>query len=179
MRLFIAIEIPDKVKDYLAKIQEKIGSNDTKMRFVHKKGMHLTLKFFGEIQPKMMKEVKKELNNVNFDSFSLKLDSLGVFSSEKYIRVVWVGLKPEDRILQLQNGIDSLLNKWFKKEKDFKTHLTLARVKFVKDKEKFMQMLKEIKIENKKFEVNSFKLVKSTLRKEGAVYEDLGVFGNV
>ena len=63
----------------------------------------------------------------------------------------------------------------FKKEKDFKAHITLARVKHPKDKKYFLEQIRKIKVENKKIEVKEFKLVKSTLTGKAPVYEDLGI----
>ena len=79
-------------------------------------------------------------------------------------------------IYELQQKIDSRLADLFPKDDRFKPHITLARVKFIKDKVKFIRELKQIKIEKKEFSVSNFKLMKSTLTPEGPVYEDLAVF---
>jgi 2'-5' RNA ligase len=176
MRLFIAIEIPEDVKDYLARIQEKICNDTNKIGYVNKNQIHLTLKFLGEVQPDKAEKIKNILKKIKFGKFSVYLDSIGVFPSESYIRVVWVGLKPEKQILELQKDIDEKLKGLFKKEKAFKAHVTLARVKYIEDKERFIIKLKNIEIENKNVEMNNFKLMKSTLTPEGPVYEDLEVF---
>jgi len=137
MRLFIAIEIPEDIKDYIAKIQESIDNTTNKIRFVNKNQIHLTLKFLGEVQPNNLENVKTSLKKIIFNPFSAHLDKIGVFPNENYIRVVWIGLNPEEPILELQNNIDKNLMELFKKEKDFKPHLTLARVKYIENKENF------------------------------------------
>ena len=177
MRLFIAIKIPEDIKEYLAKIQENIEINSNKIRFVKKEQIHLTLKFLGEVQPNIAEEIKNNLKKITFSPFSANLDKIGVFPSESYIRVIWVGLKPEEPILELQKSIDDNLKKLFKKEKNFKGHITLARIKFIEDKKKFIDKLKKIKIKDKKIDINNFKLIKSTLTPQGPVYEELEVFG--
>ena len=177
MRLFIAIEIPEDAKEYITKIQENIDNTTNKIRFVDKNQIHLTLKFLGEVQPNITEEINGNLKKIAFKPFSVVLNSVGVFPSESYIRVIWIGFKPEDPILKLQNNIDENLKRLFKKEKNFKPHLTLARVKYIENKEDFIDKLKKIKIENKRIDVNDFKLVKSTLTPEGPIYEDLEVFG--
>ena len=100
MRLFIAIEVPEDVKGYLSAVQEKI-SNDVanKIRPVNKNQIHLTLKFLGEVQQDKAEKIKNELKKIAFSPFSVCLDKIGVFPSESYIRVVWVGLKPEKPVL--------------------------------------------------------------------------------
>jgi|TARA_Y100000310_G_scaffold80298_1_gene76952 2'-5' RNA ligase len=178
MRLFIAIKITEDIKEYLAKIQEKLdGNTANKIKCVNKDQIHLTLKFLGEVQPDKVEEIKNNIKKIIFVPFSAYLDKIGVFPSENYIRVVWVGLKPEEPILEIQKGIDENLKKLFKKEKSFKSHLTLARVKFIDDKKKFVDKLRNIKIENKKMDISCFKLIKSTLTPQGPIYEDLEVFG--
>ena len=177
MRLFIAIEIPEEIKEHIADIQERIIGNENKIKLVNKNQIHLTLKFLGEVQPDKIETIKDSLKKISFKPFSIYLDKIGVFPNENYIRVVWVGLKPEELILELQKNIDEKLKNLFKKEKIFKSHLTLARVKFIENKKEFVEKLKNIKIENIKIDINNFKLVKSALTPKGPIYEDLEVFG--
>ena len=172
MRVFIAIEVPEDVKNYLEKMQQQLPKG--KLRLV--KSFHLTLKFLGEITPDKVERIKQLLGNVKFEKFAAETSSMGIFPSENYIRVIWIGLEPEELILQLQRQVENALADEFKKERGFKTHLTLARVKYVDDKKEFAQELKKIKTERVKFIVESFKLKKSTLTGEGPVYEDLAVF---
>ena len=179
MRLFVAIELPEEIKEYLADIQSKIKENLSKedeLRFVSKDQMHLTLKFLGEVQPDKVEKINQLLGEASFKPFSPSLGGLGVFPNEEYIRVVWLGLSSEDKIISLQGEIDDKLKKLFPKERDFKPHLTLARVKSIKGPGIFINNLKTVKIENKLINLDSFKLVKSTLTQNGPIYEELQSF---
>ena len=120
------------------------------------KSFHLTLKFLGEVRPDDTDKIKDILKNIKFEKFVVSLDSIGVFPTENYIRVVWVGLKPEDKVLDLQKNIDESFRELFKKEKDFKAHITLARVKFPEDKKSFIEQLRGIEVESKKIEIKDF-----------------------
>ena len=74
MRLFIAIELPDDIKECLSAIQKKmIGqlSHEDKIMPVKKERMHLTLKFLGEVQPNNIKEIKDTLKEIKLTPFSL------------------------------------------------------------------------------------------------------------
>ena len=176
MRLFIAIGLPDDIKEYLSTIQEKmIGqlSHEDKIIQVKKEHIHLTLKFLGEVQPNNIKEIKDALKEIKLAPFSIELGIIGVFPSEDNIRVIWVGLKPEDKIMELQKNIDESLKTLFKKEKSFKAHITLARVNYIKGKAAFISKLKGIKVDNKEICISSFKLIKSTLTPKGSVYEGI------
>ena len=172
MRLFIAIDF-NELGGYFVELQQSLPEN---ARLSLVKSFHLTLKFLGEVQPNKTDEVIKILKTIKFESFFVYLDSVGIFPTENYIRVVWIGLQPEDKVLELQKQIDESLRLFFKKEKDFKAHITLARVKYPEDKKGFVEHLKKIKVENKKIEVKDFMLVKSTLTPKGPIYEDLAVF---
>lgn len=174
MRLFIAIDF-DELKDYFFYLQSLLPQN-AKLSLT--KTFHLTLKFLGEVQPDKTEKIAEILKNIKFEAFSVFLDSIGIFPTENYIRVIWVGLKPEDKILELQGKIDESLKLLFKKEKEFKSHITLARVKYPEDKKAFVEQLKKIKVESKKIEIKDFRLVKSTLNPKGAVYEELGIFNS-
>jgi len=175
MRLFIAIDC-NGLRDYFLGLQRQFPKN---ARLSLVKSFHLTLKFLGEVQPNKAEEIVDILKKVRFSPFSVHLDSVGIFPTENYIRVVWVGLKPEGKIMELQKQIDSSLDKLFKKEKDFKAHITLARVKNPEDKKSFVEQVKKIKVENKIIDVKDFRLVKSTLASSGPVYDDVEVFSFV
>jgi len=174
MRLFIAIDF-NELKEYLSGLQSKIDKSLAKLKEVTT--FHLTFKFLGEVPEDKVELIKEKLKEIQFKPFSLTLDKIGVFPSESYIKVIWIGVTPHDQVIKLQKNIENSLKEFnFKKDNKFHPHLTLARVKFVKDKDRFVKNLKEIKIEEKNIEVTDFRLVKSTLKPEGPIYEDLGVF---
>ena len=174
MRLFIAIDF-NELKEYFAELQNHLPKN-AKLSLT--KSFHLTLKFLGEVQPNKAEEIINILKNIKFGKFDVFLDSIGIFPTENYIKVVWVGLNPEEKVLELQKEIDDLLKSFFKKEKNFKAHITLARVKYPEDKKSFVEQINKIKVENKKIQIKDFRLVKSTLTLtlKGLVYEELEVF---
>ena len=95
MRLFIAVDFND-LGDYFAKLQKLLPKN-AKLSLT--KTFHVTLKFLGEVQPDKAEEVIDKLKNIKFEGFSVFLDNIGIFPTENYIRVVWVGIKPEEKIL--------------------------------------------------------------------------------
>lgn len=172
MRLFIATDFND-AKDYFIELQAHLPKN-AKLSLT--KTFHITLKFLGEVQPDKAEKIIEILKTIKFSLFSVFLESIGIFPTENYIRVVWVGIKPEEKILELQENIDESLKPLFKKEKDFKAHITLARVKYPENKKAFVEQLKKIKVENKKIEIKDFRLIKSTLTPKGPIYDDLAVF---
>jgi len=176
MRCFIAIKLPIEIKDYLFELQREIRSEYAKINFVHKKNLHLTLKFLGEINNKKIEVIKERLRKINFKHLKVSLNDIGFFPNEKSIRVVWISLKPINAVIELQQKIDSEILDLFNKDERFSNHLTLGRVKLIKNKEKFLERLRSLNIENKTFLINNFYLIKSDLKREGPEYIDLEVF---
>ncbi len=172
MRTFISITIPKSIVKILNKIQSQLPKQDYKLNIA--KNHHLTLRFLGDVDEYQLKQVKEQLSTIEFNKFNLIIDKIGYFPNKDFIRVVWIGFKDNDKVNELQKLIDSkLLKIGFQTDKRFHAHITLARVKFVKDKVKFRNEINSIEIGGMKFEVNEFKLIKSTLTPEGPIYEDL------
>lgn len=174
MRLFIAIDVPEHIKQHLVELQKQLSKTSAHLNPA--KSFHLTLKFLGETSPEQAERVKKQLDTITFKPFTLTLNETGVFPSEQHIRVVWAGMKPAAPILALQRQIDESLAGLFPTTEDFVPHLTLARVKSVPDKTAFKQALTNITPKPLSFTVTQFKLIESQLSPEGPHYRDLAVY---
>jgi len=170
MRLFVAIDLPENVKEKLRKLQNELKELGN---FSFVKDFHLTLKFLGEVSEDKIEEIKEKLQNIKVNSFDLILNDLGVFPDEGYIRVIWVGCSNKE-VFELHEKIDDSLKDLFGKDNRFSGHITLARVKFVKDRENLKKKL-NIKFSSS-FKVDNFKLIKSELTRNGAVYSILEEF---
>jgi len=177
MRCFIAIDFSEEIKEELGRVQKELP--DAKLALVSPENVHLTLKFLGEITPEKVEEVKKALQNIKFKKFYGSLKGVGYFPSKDFIRVVWVGAEPKEKFLEIFNFVEEEMDKigFNKEQRKFENHATLARVKFVKDKESFIESLNKIQVSSVNFVVDKIKLKKSTLTPEGPVYEDLFVTG--
>jgi RNA 2',3'-cyclic 3'-phosphodiesterase len=171
MRLFIAFSVTEEIKSYLLSLKDNVPKDIAKIRWVSQ--IHLTLKFLGEVPENKIPLIKEHLSKVRFEEFKIELSPVGFFPNENYIRVIWVGLTPQDRIIELQKKVDFSLSSLFDKEKDFMPHITLGRVSFIREKEKFVKLLKGIEIKKLSCTVNSFRLIQSTLTPEGPVYQEL------
>ena len=171
MRAFIAVAIPEKFNDCLAPLQEEF--QNCIVGTMVKPPFHCTLKFLGEIPEDKIEEVRQKLRHIVFPKFMAYITNMGAFPNVDYIKVIWMGL--EGKFKELQLDVDTRLMMMFPKEKEFVPHITLARVKYVRDKAYLHHILrKKVNFEN--FEITEFKLVKSTLTPEGPVYDDIEVF---
>ncbi len=173
MRCFIAIDVPKELREWLAKLQEQLKGVPMTVKFIEKENFHLTLKFFGEISDAKVNQIKENLKEVKFKPFNVSSGKLGVFPSSGYVRVIWISLEPEEKVKELNRLINETLQS---SDARFGSHITLARVRIIEDKEALQKRLREIKVEEKRFEVSNFKLKKSTVTRKGPIYEDLKVF---
>lgn len=167
MRTFISINISEEIRKEIKKIQDVLPEFFGKKTELE--NLHLTLKFLGEIKEEKIEEVKEKLREIKIEKFATEIDEIGVFS-EEFIRIVWLHMKDCDN---LQKQTDNALKNLFEPEKRFMSHLTIARIKRLKDKKEFLQDLKKIKIEKIKFKVDKFYLMKSELTAEGPRYSVL------
>jgi len=136
MRVFIAIDIDDKIRKAIADLQKQIVSKvDVKkgdLKWVEPNNIHLTLKFLGEISDEQVIEVSEIAKTVAqaHQKFNLEIESVGSFGGRS-AKIVWVGAgKGTDALLALQKDLDDLLAQtgYPKEEREFSAHLTLCRV---------------------------------------------------
>jgi len=164
-RCFIAINIPKNIKNKIYEIQNQLPE------FIGKKtkleNLHLTLKFLGEINEDKIEKIKEKLKQTKFKKFNTTLDEVGVFS-EKFIKILWLHLT---NCTELQKQIDNSLQDLFKPEFRFMSHITIARVKKIQNKNQFLENLKKIKIPEIKFHIDKFYLMSSELSSQDPKYK--------
>jgi len=170
MRAFIAVEIDEELRAKIAELQKQLSIEGVKL--VEKENLHLTLFFLGEIDEKMKEKVIQAMDKINCKKFEMSCRGVGAFPSNNYIRVIWVGVEaPELKIIHNQLG-EELARLGFKKE-ELSPHITLARVKFLKDKTRLYEFLREnSELELGDCAVDRVALKKSTLTPKGPIYEN-------
>ena len=171
MRAFIAIETSEELREEMVKLQKQLGIEGVKL--VEKENLHLTMHFLGEIDENMKEKVMQAMNKINSKKFEMSCKGVGAFPSKNYMRVIWVAAEaPELKQIYEQLG-EELAKLGFKKE-DFSPHITLARVKFLKDKTRLAEFLEEnAETEIGDCAVDRVLLKKSTLTPKGPVYESV------
>ncbi|HPZ10553.1 MAG TPA: RNA 2',3'-cyclic phosphodiesterase [Candidatus Eremiobacteraeota bacterium] len=181
IRLFIAVNLNDKLKEQIGRIIYKLKNKDSAIKWVENSNLHITLKFLGEIPEEKIETIKNSLENLiaKYRKFSFKLSRLDVFPNVKSPRVIWLGISEgKDSLIEMNNRIEEEMEKvgFAREDKNFKGHITLGRVKKFK---KIYNIEKLLEIETGDLEVQEVKhieLMKSTLHPSGPVYESLGNF---
>lgn len=178
-RIFLGIPVSEEIKEKVKEIQEELRKIEGGFKIVKPENLHLTLKFMGEVREEKIKKVKEILGNLDLGKkFQVKVRKVGAFPNENYAGVIWFGLEDGEKIFELHKMVDFGLSKLFSVEKDFLAHVTLSRVKFVKDKEGLKNFLGKFKdVELGGIVVDKIVLYESRLKKEGPEYKVVEEYG--
>ena len=182
LRAFIAIEIPQPVKDSLkrtsATLREKIGNS---IRWVPVDNMHLTLKFLSDILLPVVDALPPLLQTEAglIPPFEIHVGGLGSFPNWKMPRVLWVGIQAPAELEALFRGIESACGRLGiePETRGFSPHLTIGRVKpysSTAERSNIRRVLESTTIDSLGVaRVDSVHLFKSDLKPSGAVYTRL------
>lgn len=187
IRSFVAVELPSGIKTELSSLQVglKRGQHPF-VKWINPNNIHLTLKFLGNVSSTAMPQLIGALNGAaqGIFTFNLQLGKLGAFPDLRRPRIIWVGVEGEvEKLALLQKAIESaLLPLGFQSENhSFSAHLTLGRLRervTNEQKQDFARWTSTVKCEiNKSFKVKAFKLMKSQLTPDGAIYSELASIG--
>ncbi len=176
IRTFIAIDPDDKSRDKILSFIERAHSAiKGYVSWIKRDNLHFTLKFLGEISPEKIEDVTNLLNNLSLAhrSFKVTISKTGFFPDIKRPRIFWAGVKEgKEDIIRLVNDIESDCEYLgFEREKrEFKAHITLARIKdpHIKIDPKILEEISRDEICN--FIVDKITLYRSDLLPEGAKY---------
>ncbi len=179
IRSFIAIDLSDSVRRQIETLVQKLRESDAQVGWVKVEGIHLTLKFLGNIAPESIEQIKPVLAGIASQTAPIRIEpaGCGAFPTIKAPRVIWVGLSGQlDPLAELARRVETAMVPFGFKPEDrpFKPHLTLGRVKG----RQRIQALQEILFANRNFTAEPFDaaevvLYKSDLRPDGARYAPL------
>lgn len=129
MRIFIALDIPGKIRAHMREYVERGRSLAPEARWARPEGLHVTLKFVGHVSDAKVEEIKIALSSVKAAPFAVKFAGVGFFPSPKSPRVFWIGVEGGPALSQLAGMIDNATGNLgiAKEERAFSPHLTLAR----------------------------------------------------
>jgi 2'-5' RNA ligase len=179
IRTFIAFALPDTILSALDRVQTHLKAGGLKAKWVRIQGIHLTLKFLGDIETYQADPVADKMAAAarGIDPFLLGAKGIGVFPNIRRPRVIWAGLSGDLKPLaDLQRRIDAALSEigFVREKRSFKGHLTLARFKGRTDSRQVAHALEALAgFETQTFTAQQLVLFKSQLEPTGAVYTQL------
>jgi len=181
MRTFIALDLDKPLKETLEGLISRLRHRGGDIRWVKPEGMHLTIKFLGEIGEETVAKLKSSLGVVagRHKPFRLTFQGTGTFPPGSKARVLWVGVEDNSALKALQEDLETETERlgFPREERRFHPHLTLGRVKASLGLQTLLQEFKqEANTSFGQTEVSRLTFFQSTLRPTGAEYSILGEY---
>lgn len=183
VRSFVAIELDPDLKRALSAVQEALRSHldDGPVRWTRPEGVHLTLKFLGEVSADGIAEIAAQMDAAarEVDGFRIELKGVGGFPTNRSPRVVWVGVEePSGSLSLLQRQVEDRLEPlgFPKENRPFSPHLTIgrARGRGGEPHRRLGRALEALDLSPQgAMEVRTISLMRSQLGPEGAAYSQL------
>jgi 2'-5' RNA ligase len=136
IRAFVAIHLPEEVRNYLGSISGNLSEQlpPHTVRWVKPDRLHLTLRFLGDTEVTLLPDIHQALDGVTVrqQRFDLHLEDFGCFPNCQRPRVLWAGVAGQlKEATKLKEGIDAALLPfgWDAEKRSFRPHLTIGRVK--------------------------------------------------
>jgi 2'-5' RNA ligase len=178
MRVFLAIDVPEAIREQLANIQDELRPSAPSARWVAPDAIHITLKFIGEISEKRRDDIDEALADLAWKSMPVTVRGIGFFPGMRSPRVLWAGVECTT-MAGLAEEVDSrLVHAGFDSEKRaFRGHLTLARTKGSRLENTLVTAAApHEQKEFGSFQADRINLYQSTLKAGGSVYTKLKEF---
>jgi 2'-5' RNA ligase len=178
LRLFIALPLPHEVEIELDRLLTVLRPKGPEVKWVPPNNIHLTVKFLGDTEEKLVDKIKVALDEVaaGYQPFDTTIDQIGGFPNLNRPRVIWIGgSQPVEDAVRMAKDIDRRMHELrFEKEKrPFKAHLTLGRVREGRSVAALAEYLESFKLEPIPLKLDRLVLFKSTLTPKGSIYERL------
>jgi RNA 2',3'-cyclic 3'-phosphodiesterase len=179
VRVFVAMDVPEEVKQKIREFVKKLEPICRGARWARVEGMHVTLKFVGEVPGEKVEKIKKALEGVQSASVEMNFRGVGFFPNAKHPRVFWAGIEATPNLAQIATEIETRLERLgiAREGRAFRPHLTLARFK----SEEGLPALREATEKAGAMEfggtrASEFHLYESKLMRGGAVYTKLATY---
>ena len=176
LRAFLAVPLPEATADFLHQVRAALDSRSMPVRWVAVAGIHLTLKFLGQIAPSQVAGIAARMDAAVAATapFQLRAQAAGAFPSPRRARVLWVGLGGDlVSLMSLQAGLETGLAAigFAREQRRFHPHLTIARTRHPIDPAVLGAALEEThSMVSEPFTVDRVALIKSVLEPTGATY---------
>ena len=180
-RIFVALKI-EPGDDLLEMVSSlKTALINEKIKWVDPGNIHLTLAFLGDTEDERINiaDIALRQKCTGFGEFEFDLNGTGVFKNFREPRVIWTGIERGEKLISLNDIVNKgLTDCGFRlEERPFKPHITLGRVKFIKDYRLLEFSLERYRgIHFQKVNISEIILFESILNPSGPVYKPLGKY---
>ena len=133
MRLFIALNFPDAVRDLVFRAAEPLRVQASGVRWSRPENLHLTIRFLGEMDAEAEEDLSTRLDVVagGAHAVSIRFEGFGAFPSPDRPRVIWLGVEATSELRLLRERVQEHLAAVGvpRDTGPFRPHVTLGRVK--------------------------------------------------
>lgn len=174
LRLFVAIPMPEEVCDQLQSLCTGLQG----ARWVDRDGMHLTLRFIGEVDGAIAEDVHEALLRIAAPAFDLVLSGVDCFEQAGKVHTLWAGVEKQQLLVHLRDKIESAIVRAGVEpdHRKFKAHITLARFRNGAGGRIGGYLQRFSRFATASFTVDRFALFRSHLSSERAYYEVLAEY---
>jgi 2'-5' RNA ligase len=180
VRLFVALEIPEKVRRALGAFIERLRNVARGSRWVRAEGLHVTLKFIGEMPSEAVPNLEKALARVHSSAaVDVRFRGGGFFPNERRPHVFWIGVEASPNLAELAATVDAQTAKLGVKAEDraYAPHVTLARFKNIDGVSQLREAVRALEpLEFGEMRATEFYLIRSELMPGGSRYTRLASF---
>ena len=180
MRLFVALDIPETVRDSLTKLSRQLREVCPAARWARIEGAHLTLKFIGETPPDRAKHVGAALRDLSATGpIELHFAGLGFFPDSRRPRIFWAGIEAGAALRDLAASIETRIEPLGvpREARAFEPHITLARFDSPKGLDPLRAAVEKLGVpEFGRALAVEFHLYRSVLKRGGAEYTRLASY---
>lgn len=184
MRLFVALDFPDAVRQAVRDLIARLKPACRSARWVRPEAMHITLKFIGEVDAEKLTSIRSALAPVHSAApVEMQFRGLGFFPNERRPRVLWCGVEASLNLAELAAAVERALVPLGipAESRDFVPHLTLARFQAEGGSRRDVEALVRAAGELKSYDFGrtretGFHLIESVLKPAGAEYKRLETF---
>ncbi len=133
MRVFVALELPEALRNRLAEATVPLRAPDLPVRWVDPAQLHLTLKFIGQVEEERVERMSEALSRTvaGHQGVSLRLGGVGAFPSLRSPRVIWMGVEASPPLMALQEAVEDAMAELGVEPENraFHPHVTLGRTR--------------------------------------------------
>ena len=177
MRLFIAVELDEKVRKEALKEMDYLRPKGIDVAFTAPENLHITMKFLGEVAEQQLEKVKGDLTSTmsGVKQFKVNVKGMGYFGRPEFMKVVWLGMdEGRDELVNIIKSLNKSLSYIGTENRPPHPHITIGRVKTCKNREVLLHEIKSKQdVEIGEMAVKQIKLKKSELTEGGPIYTDL------
>ncbi len=178
IRLFVALEIPEPVKDRLIEIRKSVCNDEINFRWEPREKLHITLKFIGNMDENLLEQIKCDLLFIeNLRKLNGVIKNFGFFFRDDYPSILWASIYISPEVNRIVANLEDIFSGYGipKEKRKFKPHLTLLRIKKDPGKD-FINNFKAVNFEPLFFQSDKIILFQSELTKSGSKYYELKTY---